>query len=207
MPSFDLINRRTHLYAALIITPWFFMYAASSAILNHPDRFGQPAPRFEVLLDRSYDAGPLPAAASGPDSAALENAALDLLGARIQREAGVPGSYATQRDADGKLRLRNARFWTRTQITYDPGARRLVVQRARVPWATVLTAMHTRGGFERPGWASLLWSILVDVVQVAILVWIASGLYMWWRLRRRRLWGWLALAAGGATFAVFLLRL
>ena len=41
-----------------------------------------------------------------------------------------------------------------------------------------------------------LWAVIIDLVCLAFLLWIASGLYMWWGLRWLRRWGSIALAAG-----------
>jgi hypothetical protein len=40
----------------------------------------------------------------------------------------------------------------------------------------------------------------VDTIALATLVWIASGLYLWVKLKRLRYWGWVALASGCASF-------
>ena len=53
--------------------------------------------------------------------------------------------------------------------------------------------MHARGGFEQEGFLQLSWSIVVDIVCVAMIVWIASGLFMWWELPGQRRWGWVAI--------------
>jgi uncharacterized iron-regulated membrane protein len=45
---------------------------------------------------------------------------------------------------------------------------------------------------------------VVDFVCLAILVWIASGIYMWWDLRQSRTWGTLALSGGALSFVFFL---
>ena len=42
--------------------------------------------------------------------------------------------------------------------------------------------MHARGGFEQEGFLQLSWSVVVDIVCVWMIVWIASGLFMWWEL-------------------------
>jgi hypothetical protein len=38
-------------------------------------------------------------------------------------------------------------------------------------------------------------------------VWIASGLYMWWGLPGSRRFGWLTIAAGTISFAIFTIGL
>jgi hypothetical protein len=40
-----------------------------------------------------------------------------------------------------------------------------------------------------------VWGLLVDAACVGIIIWVASGLIMWWRLPRLRAWG--AVAVGG----------
>ena len=58
-----------------------------------------------------------------------------------------------------------------------------------------------------PGFLRNLWPVIVDVIQVAMIMWIASGLYMWWHLKRYRSWGSAALGCGSALFVAFLLKL
>ena len=66
--------------------------------------------------------------------------------------------------------------------------------------------MHARGGFEQEGLLTRSWSVVVDLVA--------------WRsfcgsrractvvgVRAHRRWGWLAIAAGAATFALFTVAL
>ena len=48
---------------------------------------------------------------------------------------------------------------------------------------------------------------MIDLVCLAFLIWVASGLYMWWSLPGLRRWGWVAVLAGLASFSLFLLRL
>ena len=47
------------------------------------------------------------------------------------------------------------------------------------------------------------WSVVVNLVCLALIVWIASGLYMWWHLPGQQRWGAIAIAAGTATFVLF----
>ena len=67
--------------------------------------------------------------------------------------------------------------------------------------------MHARGGFEQEGWLDRSWSVIVDLVCLAIALWIASGVYMWWGLPRSRAWGLITIAAGAATFLLFMVQL
>ena len=62
--------------------------------------------------------------------------------------------------------------------------------------------MHARGGFDQEGMLQRSWSIVVDLVCLAIVVWIATGLYMWWGVPVPAAEV-LSLAAGVSSFLVF----
>jgi len=74
--------------------------------------------------------------------------------------------------------------------------KRVTVEDRRFRWDQFLTGMHGRGGFEQEGLVQLSWSVVVDIVCLGIIIWIASGLYMWWGLAGHRAWGWMAILAG-----------
>jgi hypothetical protein len=40
------------------------------------------------------------------------------------------------------------------------------------------------------------------VASVGIIIWVASGLIMWWRLPRLRIWGTIAVATGILSFTL-----
>ena len=44
----------------------------------------------------------------------------------------------------------------------------------------VLTGLHALGGFDQNGALINSWSLIVDLVQVAIVLWVLSGVVMWW---------------------------
>jgi hypothetical protein len=195
--GFDLINRRTHLYAGLFFIPWFFIYGASSAVFNHPKWFDSGPMQWSTFVNREYDAGPLP-----------DNSGLRSVGAKLLQNIGLTGQFVVRRDPAGNLQVEQNRFLSNVQLIYDPTAHHLTARRSVSPrWPNLLTRLHTRAGFERSGFLENLWSVIVDIIQVAIFIWIATGLYMWWHLKRFRNWGWLALGSGIALFTVFVLGL
>jgi hypothetical protein len=190
--TFDKFNRRTHLYGALVLLPWFLMYGLSSIPFAHP----AGPPQWSTRFEREYHMPPF-----GPD------ADLEQVGARIMRDIGLTAQFGAYLDAGGVLHLYCPRFLGPSRVTYLSAKNRIVVEDQRFRLANFLTGLHSRGGFERDGWLHWFWSIVVDIVSLATLVWVASGLYMWWKLRRHRFWGALALGGGVLTFAIFLLRL
>ena len=200
--TYPHINRRLHLYLGLALLPWFFMYGISSIPFAHTDYFNQRdaakgLPLWTLRSDRTVDV-PVPADAAG----------LRAFGASLLREAGIEGtSFGTYRQSPTQINVYSYSFWTSTQLKYFTDTKKLTVEDRRFRWDQFLTAMHGRGGFEQESLVDRSWSVVVDLVCLSMIVWIASGLYMWWELPGQRRWGWLAIIAGTASFAFFTLRL
>lgn len=93
------------------------------------------------------------------------------------------------------------------QLKYYADRKQLTVEDRRFRWDHFLTGRHARGGFEQEGLLVRSWRVVVDLVCLAIVLWIASGLFRWWGLPGSRRWGWIAIAAGTLSFVVFTTRL
>ena len=194
------VIRRTHLYLGLFLLPWFFVYGVSSIPFSHGawirDTFYKGgAPEWTVRFERPYEIEIPPGEELRP------------IAARILKDSGVEeGAFGAYRER-GRLMVFRHDFWRSTRIAYDPDQKTLKAEDKRFRWDQFLTGMHARGGFEQPFLLDRMWAVLVDLVCLAILVWIVSGLVMWWQLRGHRLWGAIALTGGVAAFAVFLITL
>jgi hypothetical protein len=67
--------------------------------------------------------------------------------------------------------------------------------------------LHAHAGYELGGFWNVVWAVAIDVLCVALALWIASGIVMWWMLPGSRSWGWVAIAGGLVTFAILVFRL
>lgn len=196
------LNRRAHLYLGLFLTPWVIMYGLSSIPFAHNAFFEQRdkalgVPLWTKTFEGPYDLGPLPDA--GP---------LRPLAARVARDFQLQDqSYGAYRPNPQQLIVYVHTFWQATQFRYFPEEKRILVEKRRFRWDHFLTGLHARGGFEDQRFFSVAWSVIIDLVCLAFLLWILSGLYMWWTLPALRKWGWPALAGGLLSFTLFLWRL
>lgn len=195
--TFNHFNRRLHLYLALTLLPWFLMYGISSIPFSHgkllDEWYNDGVPLWTTRFDRPFDM-------------AVPPGDLRPLGERIVKDSGLEGSFGTYRD--GKtIKVYLHTFRKSTQFTYFPQEKRLLAQDRRFRWDGFFTGMHARGGFEHAGPLETSWSLLVDVVCAGFVLWIASGVYMWWQLSGHRFWGWIALGSGAALFVIFLVAL
>jgi hypothetical protein len=98
---------------------------------------------------------------------------------------------------------RGGRTW---RVTYAPatGSVRGVAAdspAARPPVQRFQKALHVSCGYT--GWkgGAALWPVFVDVLALAMLFWVDSGLVMWWQIKAVRVSGLLVLLASGLTAA------
>jgi hypothetical protein len=200
--TYSHLNRRLHLYLGMALLPWFFMYGISSVPFAHNQFFEQRdaakgLPLWTLRAERTIDM-PVP----------QDTAGLRAFGATLLKDAGVEAtSYGTYRQSPTQINVYAYSFWKSTQLKYFVDEKKLTVEDRRFRWDHFLTGMHARGGFEQDGLLQLSWSIVVDLVCVAMIVWIASGLVMWWELPGQRRWGWVAILAGTVSFLFFTLQL
>jgi hypothetical protein len=189
MITFDRINRRTHLYLGLVLIPWVMMYGISSFIISHHAWFrSDKEPPWETLFEREYQH---PVA----DQADVRAVAREIL-----KENNLEGAFNAQRPNPGELRITRNTFFDLTRLTYSIMDQKLRAERQHVRWDQVILRMHFRGGYNQPLFLNKLWALMVDLSCVGILLWITSGLIMWWRLSRTRVWGAIALAGGLLSF-------
>jgi hypothetical protein len=80
-------------------------------------------------------------------------------------------------------------------------------EKKKFSWVEVLLRLHFRVGYNEGGPLAVIWPIFVDLVCATLLIWIITGLILWWKVRESRRWGWAAIEAGFLTIAVLLLTL
>ena len=200
--KFPHINRRTHLYLGLFLTPWVLMYGVSSIPFAHNDYFEERdkalgVPLWTKTFDGPFDLGPV-----------TESGSLKQLGEPVVRQFKLEdSSYGVYRQGPNQINIYVHTFWKSTQFKYFIDEKRLTAEDRRFRWEHFLTGMHARGGFEDGRFFHTLWAVLIDAVCIAFLAWIASGIYMWWSLPGLRKWGWVAVLAGIGSFSIFLYRL
>jgi hypothetical protein len=189
-------NRRLHLYLGLALLPWFLMYGLSSIPFSHAQYFedrdkAKGLPLWTKRFERSYEIA-IPAEGS-----------LRPVGEKILADTGITGAFGTYRQGPNQINVYVHTFWRSTQVKYFLSEKKLVAEDRRFRWEHFLTGMHAKGGFEQGGWHNV-WGVVVDFVSLAMVLWVVTGLVMWWKVPSTRVWGWVALGGGTVLFAVFL---
>jgi hypothetical protein len=195
MPTLNIFLRRTHLYLGIFLLPWFFIYGLSSLPFAHNEYFNKlfddGAPQFTERFDRPYEL-----------AVPTNNEDLREFGRQVLRDNDLEGrAFGVYRGAPNQVNIYIFDFWSSTQVTYFIDEHRLHGKDSRFRLDHFLTGMHARGGFDQERFLNDAWAVLVDIVCIAIVLWIATGIYMWWLLPSTRFWGSLALGSGFLSFA------
>lgn len=196
MKTFDLFNRRTHLYLGLLLLPWLLMYGVSSFMVSHQDWFKRDRPQaWKLVSEREYSRPVEP----GAD---LRETAHEIL-----KDCDMEGAFWAQRPRPNEIRINRFRFRDESRVTYLLNEQKLRVEHQSLPWTQVILRLHFRGGFLQPTFWNDFWAVLVDFICVAMLAWVFSGLIMWWKQPRLRIWGTIAITAGLISFLTFIWKL
>ena len=128
--------------------------------------------------------------------------------ARVKQDLGLQGpTFGAYRQGTNQIIVFVNSFLHTTQARYFIAEQKVVVEDRRFRFEQFLTGMHARGGFEQDSALHTAWGAMVDVVCLGMLLWVLTGLYMWWSLPGLRKWGWVAILGGAASFALFMLKL
>ena len=111
---------------------------------------------------------------------AEQRADLDSLAERAAREFDLRGRTETSRD-DERISLRFSRLASERELVLAPGAPPSLVER-QLGFGSIASRIHQLSGYAG-GAGYFLWALLLDVTAVSLLVFAASGVVLWWRLR------------------------
>lgn len=190
------VLRRTHMYLALFLAPWVLVYTFSTFVMNHREWFrghNAPPPAFEKEREFTYDG-------SFPDDAKPRDVGFQLL-----QSLEMDGAFqANRRPRDGVIVVNRMDPVRPVRLTYDPAAKKVVIERQVFESAAFLERMHRRRGYQHDTLLEDLWAFSVDLFILTVIFWAASGLWLWWEMKLTRKVGALFLAGGVALFAFFL---
>lgn len=196
---FSRVLRRTHMFLALFLFPWMLMYALSTLAMNHRATFagiyGEGPVPFERVRQFVYD-GTFPAGAEPRAIARQLLSSLDL-----------DGAHSVSRRDDGTIVVTRHDLLAPRRVTYSPADGTVMVERMQSRPNATLERFHRRRGYATGYALDTVWAVSVDLVIVAMLFWVASGLWMWWEMKATRRLGAAALLTGAGLFALFLATL
>jgi hypothetical protein len=111
--------------------------------------------------------------------------------------------FAQQQGRRININIQN--FFQPIRLTYDLDRQTLRAEQKKFSWVELLIRLHFRVGYNDGGALATIWPIIVDVFCITMLVWIVTGLILWWKVRDSRRLGWVTILAGFAMIAVLLM--
>ncbi len=137
-----------------------------------------------------------------PTGAGRSPAALE---AFAERALGAKGRVVRPRPQDeGGILLRYTRPSSTLEVAATPDRSAAVITTTRYGWLRAVRWLHVLTGYAG-GPAFVVWSILLDLVALAVIGFALSGIYLWYKLTRHRRLGWLLLGGSWCyTLAVIL---
>lgn len=197
LPKFSLCVRRIHMYLALFLTPWLILYALSSLVFNHFQTirgfYGGDLNRFVQEREMDYTAS------------FATDATPELVGEHILRDLDLQGAFFVRgRLRDDKLIVTRQEAMTPRRVTYFPKRGKLLIERQVFQTPSFLARLHTRHGYRQSYAGSWTWGAAVELTAVAILFWVASGLWLWWEIKPARKLGALFMLIGIGLFGLLL---
>lgn len=187
------------MYLGLFLFPWILMYALSTLVMNHRAvfvaRYGSGPVPFEKERQLVYD-GVFP-----------DNAELKTISKQILTSVGLDGAHAVSRRKDGSIVINRSDLITPRRLTYNPADRTLLIEKMAYRSNAFLERFHRRRGYATGYGLDTVWAVSVDAAIAAMVVWVLSGLWMWWEMKVTRGLGATAFLGGAGLFALYLLTL
>ena len=183
--------RTIHLWSALLLCSVVGLYALSGFLMVNGRGLREEASEVErqIVLDETTRLDP------GGD---LSRPELDAFARRLAEALdlrGRPERERPERRPNGSWVFRFGRPGTTEEVAVVPGEGRATLTIRRHGPVTTLKGFHHVSGFGG-GTKYDLWALVLDVAGLSMLLFPTSGIYLWYRQRRRHPWGWLALGSG-----------
>ena len=198
-------TRRLHFYLGLYLLLFLWLFSISGLFLNHPE-WELTHDFWEQRQESSSERVIVPPLATGDLALAKD----------LMRQLGIAGEVneIKRSPADDQFSFRTERPGQIFNVDASLGTRRATVKQVDLNAWGVLNGLHKFTGVsmndpgrERDWVLTMIWSIAMDAVALGLIVLVLSGVYLWYRLKKKRLLGLVVLGAGTASCGFFVLGL
>ena len=195
--AFEIWNRKVHYYAGLYFLFFLWLFALTGLMLNHQQWFSDLYQRRETASQRTIDT---PTGTTNLEQAQDVMRQLEWRG-EIDWAASQPV---------GHLDFSVTRPNGSTRVRVDLNAKRAYVREFDNGALHVFQIFHTFSGtrFNQPksqrDWIlTTAWVLAMDALATGLIAMVLGSYYMWWRLKKRKTLGIVALASGLAACLMF----
>jgi hypothetical protein len=195
--SLEQWNRKLHFYLGLYFLFFLWLFSLTGLMLNHQQWFANLYDRHEVSYDKEIRT---------PFGVTRAEQTFDLM-----RQLNLRGEVdwpATQ--PVGHIDFNVSRPDGSARVRVDLNAKQAYVNEVKNGHLHAFQIFHTFSGsrFNQPesrrDWTLTgVWVLAMDALAAGLIVMVLGSYYMWWRLKKRKSLGVVALAAGFALCGVF----
>jgi len=196
-----LTMRRIHTYSGLFLLLFLLKFGVSAIPFSHGKQFREyykDKPQWETRFEREYEIE-VPEDA-GPDE-------LRVIGAKILADLDIKGSFGAWRNGQNRIAVHKFTFGKNTRVFYQIDEKKIIVEDNLFRWDQFLTKFHWIGGYQQSRIIHDIFALMIDLTCLGLIVWIITGLVMWWQNPAVRNWGIVAIASGWLSFIVFMITM
>ena len=181
--------RKVHLYSGLVVLSFLMMYFVSGYVMIHRPWFGGQSNKPPAGVRTESLAG-----YAGPrgDADALAAHVAERFDLRGRRNVPPPARQPKQ-----AIRFNVFRPGTIHQVEIPHGGDAVTITTTRENLAGVLVQLHRVHGYGG-GWIWNAFVLFNDLASASCIVFALTGVYLWWKTARRKIWGVLCLGASCA---------
>lgn len=198
MKKYYPLVRSLHLYIGLFISPFVLIFCISVLVFNHASLFSRLAPVQSLPATRSKLDG-------------IPRDTTDLLTAKaIIAKLGISGEIDFISTTQDRIAFPVIKPGLRTKIEVDTRTDSVTITPQQEGSLGAMTYLHAMPGPHNAKLRGnslflIIWKLLADGVVYLLLFLTATGIFLWWCLKRERQWGLIALVMGGLVFSGLLL--
>ena len=182
--------RKTHLYSGLAILTFVVMYFVTGYPMIHHDWFPRSTPIKKIRTEPLAYAGPQEAKAY---SQYLQET-FDLRGKPMQ----------PRRLRDGSWQFRFARPGTYHEAVVLPAGDSVRITTREDGIVDTMVGFHRLRGYGDDNLYNA-WAVLYDLASLSLILFAFTGIYLWYRLTKKKLLGWICLGISFGSAAVTVL--
>jgi hypothetical protein len=191
MSTYTLL-RKIHLYAGLSILAFVIMYFVTGYSMIHRNWFPQSEPVKTTRTESLVYTGP------------KEPATYSIY---LQETFKLRGQPTRQRQLkDGSWEFRYSRPGTSHEAVVAPAGDSVRITTVEENTIETMVAFHRLRGYGSERLYNI-WSLLYDLASFSMILFAVTGIYLWYRLTKKKLLGWifLAISYGYATITLLYL--
>jgi hypothetical protein len=173
--------RKTHLYSGFILLAFLLMYFITGYILTHPNLITAKDP---IESNEVYEL-------NIPDNISIEELPL-----YIQQKFDIHGKRNKARTlATGEIIMEFVKPGLFHEITIAADGKSLSILKREFDLRRTLILYHRMEGYGG-GWIYNLYIFMMDLSSLSLIVFAASGIYLWIKIERTLIWGAIFLLIG-----------